>query len=298
MDFKNVILEIDEQVARITLNRPRKLNTLNDAMFSELEAALEEIHKDRDVWVVIIKGAGRSFSAGQDMSGVGTTETAPPDPRHKPFLSDIYENGMRSHARWRAIFDFPRFTIAQVHGYCLGAACDLAMACNTIIASEDAVFGDPSVRVGLASPNPLWTWRVGLKKAKELLLTGRYIDGREAERLGLVMKAVPPKELEDVVGAEVDAQLKFGGIGGYDMLIGWWAAHVVALDQAGLSAAWRYATYIHNLSSIQRPGRSFIERGGFNFYDTRDKKGLGAAIEARDKPFRRYFPPPKTRKRG
>jgi enoyl-CoA hydratase len=292
MDYETVTLEKEGRVGRITLNRPEKLNAINDTMFSDLEAALEDVQRDRDIWVVIIKGAGRSFSAGQDISGVGASEVVPLDPRTKPYLSDIFEGGLRSQARWRAIFDFPRFTIAQVHGYCLGAACDLAMACNTIIAAEDAVFGDPSIRVGLASPNPLWTWRVGLKKAKELLLTGKYIDGKEAERLGLVMKAVPAGELDGVVRAEVEAQLKFGGIGGYDMLVGWRAAHDIALDMAGLSAAWRYATYIHNISSIQRPGRSFIERGGLNFYELREQKGLRAAIEARDGPFRKYFPPP------
>ena len=106
-----------------------------------------------------------------------------------------------------------------------------------MIAAEDAVFGDPSIRMGYAPANPMWTWRVGLKKAKELLLTGKYIDGNEAQRIGLIMKAVPAAELEEITVAEAISQVKLGTIGGYDLQVAWGQYHQSAFEMAGVSAA-------------------------------------------------------------
>jgi len=296
MKYKNVLLEIKEKVATITLNRPEKLNAINDAMLREFEAALGEVRDDEDSWVVIIKGAGRSFSTGQDLSGVGTDRVMPPNPRRKAYVSDMFTTALQNSLMWQSIFELPKRTIAQVHGYCLGAGLDLAMSCQTIIATDDAIFGDPSVRMGLASSNPLWTFRVGLKKTKELLLTGKYIDGREAERIGLIMKAVPSDQLEDEVGLAADSFIKSTNIGGRDGVVDVWATNMTILDIGGLSAARKFAAHIHALSAIQRPGRSIIDCGEFNFYDTREKKGLRAAIEERDAPFREFFPLPQQTK--
>jgi enoyl-CoA hydratase/carnithine racemase len=296
MKYENVLLEIEGNIATITLNRPEKLNAVNDAMLMEFQAALDEVGKDKECWVVIIQGAGKSFSVGQDLSGVGTDIVMPPNPRRKAYLSDMFATEMQNSLMWQSLFELPKRTIAQVHGYCLGAGLDLAMSCQTIIATEDAIFGDPSVRMGLASPNPLWTFRVGLKKAKELLFTGKYIDGREAERIGLIMKAVSPDKLEDEVDLAADTFIKSVNIGGRDGVVDVWLTNMTILDLGGLAAARKFATHIHALSAIQRPERSIIDRGEFNFYDIRDQKGLKAAIEARDAPFREYFPPPQSRR--
>ena len=294
MKDKTVLLEKTGKIGTITLNRPEKLNAMNDAMLRDLQAAFEEVKRDSNIWLVILKGAGQAFSVGEDLSGVETKEVVPPDPRTKPYLADLFEAGADGHTYWRAIFDFPRFIIAQVHGYCLGAACQLAMCCHTIISSEDAVFGDPSIRMGLAPSNPLWTWKVGLKKSKELLLTGKYIDSKEAERIGLVMKAVPSEKLEDEVKLLAETQLVAGTIGGYDAQVSGRINHHIIEDMAGLSAAWRYTSYLRSLSAIQRPGRSITEREEFNFYKVRDEHGIKAAITARDAPFEKYFPKPKA----
>jgi len=297
MKYRNVLLKIEGKVATITLNRPDKLNAINDAMFRELLATLDVVRRDWDSLVVVIKGAGRSFSAGQDLSGVGTDEVMPPDPRRKAYLYDMFATDMQNQWRWQSIFEFPKITVAQVHGYCLGAGLDLAMACRAIIATDDAVFGDPSVRMGLASPNPLWTFRIGLKKTKELLLTGKYIDGKEAERIGLVMKAVPADKLEEEMSSITEGFAKSAGIGGFDQLADFWSFNMAALDLGGLAAARRLAGNAYVLSAIQRPERSITDRGEFNFYDVREKKGLKAAIEERDAPFKEYFPPPQPKKR-
>lgn len=292
MPYKTVIVEKDGKIGHLTLNRPDKLNAINDTLLSEIEEGLEELRKDGNIWLVVIKGAGKSFSAGQDLSGVDASAVVPADPRSKPYISDIFEGAERLGERFRSLLAYPRFTIAQVHGYCLGMGATLAMCCKAIICTEDAVFGDPSVRMGWACPNPLWTWRVGIKKTKELLLTGRYIDGKEAEQIGLVMKAVPAYKLSEVVREEAEAQLHFGGIGGYDMQVAWRVAHETNMDIAGMSAAWRYASYLYAQSSIQRPGRSFIDRGGIDFVRLRQEKGLETALALRDDPADKFFPPP------
>jgi enoyl-CoA hydratase len=293
--YQNIELNIADKIATITLNRPDKLNAINDALLEEFMQALKEIESDVDTRVVIIKGKGSSFSAGQDLSGEGTSEVMPPDPRGKPYQTQFYEFSRRQHQRLQSLLDFPRFTIAQVHGYCLGLGCDIAMCCQTIVCSEDAVFGDPSIRMGFAPHNPLWTWRVGLKKTKELLLTGKYIDGQEADRIGLVMKAMPQNKLDEFVKAEATSRANVGTIGGYDLLIAWQQNHMTMFDLAGLSAAWRYSSSTYAVSAFQRPERSYMGRGGFNFYKAKQEKGLKGAIEERDKPFETYFPKPKPK---
>jgi len=294
--YENVLLKIEGGIATITLNRPEKLNAINDAMLREFEAALDEVRRDPDSLVLVIKGAGRAFSVGQDLSGVGTDEVMLPHPRRKAYLSDMIVTAMRNNFKWQSIFEFHKYTIAQVHGYCLAAGLDLAMSCRAIIATEDAVFGDPSIRMAISSPNPLWTYRVGLKKTKELLLTGKYIDGKEAEKIGLIMKAVPADKLEDEVNLAAETFAKSAGIGGFDQEVLTWASQMANFDLGGFAAARRFAANVHVLSAIQRPGRSIIDRGEFNFYDIRDERGLKAAIEARDASFREYFPPPEPRR--
>jgi len=297
MKYKNVLLEFEGKIATITLNRPEKLNAINDEMMRELMKALEKVRNHYESLVVVIKGAGDSFSVGQDLSGEGTKEIMPPNPRNKTYLYDMFTQSQKNQSIWQYIFEFPKITVAQVHGYCLGMGLDLAMACRAIICTDDAIFGDPSVRMGIASPNPLWTFRVGLKKSKELLLTGRYIDGKEAQRIGLVMKAVPATELDQVMAVELDAFSRSSGIGGWDQMTDFWCSWMTIMEIAGLGAARHMTASVNVLSSIQRPGRSLIERGGFDFYKTRDEKGLKAAIEKRDAPFRKYFPQPKLKKR-
>jgi len=297
MKFKTILLKLEGKIATITLNRPEKLNAINDEMLRDLRKALDKVKRDFESQVVVIKGAGKSFCAGQDLSGVGSDQVMPPSPRKKAYLYDMFATSLQNQSIWQYIFEFPKITVAQVHGYCLGMGLDLAMSCRAVICTEDAVFGDPSIRMGIASPNPLWTFRIGLKKTKELLLTGKYIDGREAERIGLVMKAVPGDKFEEAVAAEVEVFGHSAGIGGWDQMTDFWCYNMAVLDLAGLAAGRRMASNAHVLSAIQRPGRSLIDRGGFDFYKLRDEKGLKAAIEERDAPFRDYFPQPEPKKR-
>lgn len=283
MDYETVILEKQERIARITLNRPEKLNAINDVMKADIEAALKEVERDPELWVVIIRGSGRSFSAGQDAGGIGTSEVMSKDPRDRWYLSELWELERNQLAWWQNIFSFPRYTIAEIHGHALGWGCDLAMVCRTSIATEDAVFGNPAIRAGFTTSNPLWTWKVGLRKAKELLFTGKYIDGREAARIGLITMAVPSDRLEDEVNLAAEALIVGAPIGGFDEEAFSMGFGRTGFNIAGLATAWDYTSNIHAISAIQRRG---FAPGEYNFFVSRDEYGLTEAVKERDRPFK------------
>jgi enoyl-CoA hydratase len=278
MAYKNIIYEKKDGIGYITLNRPDKLNAINDALLEELDAAFAAAEPDLEVKVVIVKGAGRAFSVGQDLGGVKTSEVLP-DPRKPVSRKKQLEAERRRSRRWEYIFNLAKPTIAQVHGYCLGFGCNLAMVCDITIASEDALFGDPSIRMGLLSDMPLWIWLIGIKKTRELLYSGRYITAAEAEQFALINKAVPKDKLE----AEVFKLAK-----GISLLPGDGLANCKdginsVMEARGLGEAWRFTNEMQLV--IQQHNR---EAGEFDFFEVREKKGLKAAIEERDAPFKGF----------
>ncbi len=181
MGFKKIVLEKSDGVAKITLNRPEVLNSMDEELLTELVAALERLERDESVNVLIITGAGRAFSAGRDAKAILKGGEWPGGPRFK------------------VLEDFSKPVIAAVNGFCFTGALELIMCADIIIASENAVFGDTHTRFGLI-PSGRQTQRlprqIGAKKAKELLFTGDTISAAEAERIGLVNKVVPPDKLE------------------------------------------------------------------------------------------------------
>ncbi|MDF2957989.1 MAG: Enoyl-CoA hydratase/carnithine racemase [Candidatus Alkanophagales archaeon MCA70_species_1] len=191
--METILLEKDaEGVATITLNRPEALNAFNMKMFEELAAAVSDVRSDRDVKVVIITGAGRAFSSGIDITMLEEFKTMG--------LAEIRDFIRRAQGTLNALEDMEKPVIAAINGYALGLGCDLTLACDIRIASEDARFGEFYVRVGLV-PDMGGTQRlpriVGVGKAKELIFTGEMIDAKEAERIGLVNKVVPKDKLMD-----------------------------------------------------------------------------------------------------
>jgi enoyl-CoA hydratase len=174
----------------LVLNRPAKLNAISVELRKALGAAIDAAVADDAVRVIVIAGAGRAFCAGYDLS-----EAAPPDAwSWREILARDVEATM---AIWRC----PKPVIAQVHGYALAGGLELAMACDLIVATEDAQLGEPEIRFGSAPVTLLMPFLVGQKATRELLMTGDLIDGREAHRIGLVNRVVPGDRLT----AEVDA---------------------------------------------------------------------------------------------
>lgn len=176
-------------IAVITMNRPEALNALNKAVFAEFEAALDDVEKDNDVYVVIITGAGRAFIAGADIG-----EMAPMNVAEGLAFSEL---GNRILLR---VDLMEKPTIAAVNGFALGGGCEMALACDIRLASEKAKFGQPEVGLGII-PGFGGTQRlariVGVSNAMELILTAKNINAQQAKEIGLVSHVYPPEELMD-----------------------------------------------------------------------------------------------------
>jgi len=274
-----IIYEKNEQVAVISLNRPEKLNAVNDEVLREFNAALKEAELDDGVTALIVKGNGPSFCAGYDLSGQGTAETGF-DFRSAGDVADLMENQRRRQESIFNLYRFPKSTIARVQGYCLEMGCSFAMACDISFADEKALFGDPSVRLGLTTDMPLWYHLVTHRKAKELLFTGKIIDGIEAERIGIVTKAVPA----DLLDQEVNEMALTVSLTPFDGLTNNLEGYKTGIDARGLAEGWRSSSDKRAFGILQRPG---TRPGEFNFLDVRDKKGLKAAFAQMNGPYKK-----------
>ena len=204
MDYEMIRYEVSGGAARITLDRPEKLNALSQQLLEELNHALWDADDDTEVHAVSIRGAGRAFSAGYDLA-------AAPRPSerdgkkyrgNRSFDDDTWQME-RSQRLRMVLFDMHKPTIAQVHGYCLAGGTDIATLCDMIICADDARFGFPPARDLGVLPTQMWMYHVGPQWAKRLLLTGDTITGVEAADIGLALKSVPVELLQ----AEVDQLL-------------------------------------------------------------------------------------------
>jgi enoyl-CoA hydratase len=196
-DFDVVRYETDGAVATITMNRPEVANAQDSAMIDQLDAAFDLADADDEVRVVILAGAGKHFSSGHDLKAlVGEGEAdewvrmrETPEGKFQHEKTMYYDRCLRIH-------DFRKPTIAAVQGSCVAAGLMLAAMCDLIVAADDAVFSNPVLRLSGAGVELLVEpWEIGIRKAKEFLLTGDTIDAAEAWRLGLVNRVVPRAEL-------------------------------------------------------------------------------------------------------
>lgn len=264
----------------ITMNKPETLNALNIEFSREIDDALTEVEQDDDVKVVIFKGAGKSFSCGYDLGrvyfvyggGTGKKEDKSRRPSQRSRLA---------YDRWRSeslrkIFLLDKITIAQVHGYCIGGGLYMSLCCDMTIAAEDAKIGHSEQRLGFSGAMyvfPIEVALIGQKRARELLLTGKLIDGTEAERIGLVNHAVPADQLDTETRklAKSMTLLPRDGIA-----IGKATARL-AYDSMGLSSAFGQGYLGHTLFTNIR-----YEEGEFNFIKRRRDVGMREAIKERD----------------
>ncbi len=188
MAFETIIVEIEDHVALIKLNRPDALNALNQQLLGELCSALEEADANDKVRCVVITGSDKAFAAGADIKEMSSMS----------FAEVNYVNLFASTNNRIAAIRKP--IIAAVSGYALGGGCELAMACDFIIAADTAKFGQPEINLGVIAGlggSQRLTRFVGKSKAMDMNLTGRFMDAEEAERSGLVSRVVPGKKLMD-----------------------------------------------------------------------------------------------------
>ena len=194
-----VLYEVDGPAARITLNRPDKLNAMSASVVEGLVEAFAMASADDRVKVVVVSGAGRAFCSGYDLAeDAGANDGEDGDGGGRTADSWHYEL-QRDVDMTMTLWTLPKPTIAKVHGWCLAGGCELAMACDVIVAADDARFGEPEIRYGSGPATLLMPHMIGIKRSALLLFTGDAIDAVEAERIGLVSRVVPRGELDDAV---------------------------------------------------------------------------------------------------
>lgn len=185
---ENIVVERRDRVGLIRLNRPGRMNALNDALAAELAQALAHFDADAAIGAIVITGDEKAFAAGADIGAMADWD-------YQKVSGEDYLTG-----DWEAVRRMRKPVIAAVAGYALGGGCELAMTCDLVIAADTARFGQPEITIG-TMPGFGGTQRlpraVGKAKAMDWCLTGRMIDAAEAERAGLVSRVVPPERLEE-----------------------------------------------------------------------------------------------------
>ncbi|MFQ5865150.1 MAG: enoyl-CoA hydratase/isomerase family protein [bacterium] len=194
MNYENILFKVDQNIAHLTLNRPDSLNALNIGMIKDIGQVIEESASRDDVRVVVIAGAGNAFSAGGDIKVMKQAVDS-----GKP--ADFFEEPLQALNQIAAdIRNLPKPVIASIHGFANGAGFNLALCCDIRLAALSTKFNQAFVKIGLV-PDTGGTYLLpriaGLTKATELFFTGDFIDAQEAERLGIINKAVPDEKLQE-----------------------------------------------------------------------------------------------------
>jgi len=212
MEFHSIAYEVQGRRATITLNRPERMNAIDRYMPREIADAVAMANENNDVHVIVLTGAGKGFCGGYDLVEYAERRPAPraesevatsrPNQRQLPWdpMADFFmmnQNTRDFMSLWRSF----KPTIARVHGPAVAGGSDIALCCDLIVMADEARIGYPPARVWGCPTTAMWVYRLGPERAKRMLFTGDKITGAEAEKLGLVLKAVPPEQLD----AEVEA---------------------------------------------------------------------------------------------
>ena len=258
------------RIRRITLNRPEKRNALNHPLRGALLDALRAADMDPDVRVIIVRGAGKCFSAGYDLGGGN-------EGYDYPFFTAGGEGQWPRHVTdgWMSIWDQATPVIAQVHGYCLAGGSELATGCDLVYVAEDAQMGYPATRFGTPDMH-FHAWFLGMRKAMEMMLTGDSISGIEAAERGWANEALPLADLEEHV---LSVAKRIAQIPPDIVQINKRIVHR-GMEIMGLRAAIRSGTEMCALATHQASFRKFIGK--------MQSDGLTNALQQRDEPFGDY----------
>ena len=250
MTYETILVEVKARTGIITLNRPKALNALNRQLISEMNAALDHFEADSNIAAIILTGSDKAFAAGADIREM--KDKTFDEVRSENFLSD-----------WDHINSISKPIIAAVSGFALGGGCELAMACDMLIAGDDAQFGQPEIKIGVmpgAGGTQRLTRAIGKARAMELILTGRTIGADEAYAVGLVTRIVP-------AAATVDAALEL-------------AARIASMPPLAVRSAKRAIRDAAELPLTH--GLAAERQAFFALFDTGDRhEGMAAFIEKR-----------------
>ncbi|WP_170332561.1 crotonase/enoyl-CoA hydratase family protein [Ruegeria arenilitoris] len=252
-----VSYEKDGRIARIALNRPEVMNAINDELPVQLAEAVARADSDPDIHVMVLSGNGPAFCAGYDLTfyaeGNGSGEVTQPMP-WDPIkdYSFMWRNTQHFMSLWRAM----KPVICKVHGFAVAGGSDIALCADLTIMSEDAQIGYMPARVWGCPTTAMWVYRLGAEKAKRMLFTGDKITGREAADMGLVLKAVPADQLDDVVEemAARMATVPINQLAMQKMVIN------QAIEQTGMLQTQRLATIFDGITRHSPEGINFKKR--------------------------------------
>jgi len=269
--MSKVLFERDGRIGRITLNRPDVMNAIDDDVPAELEAAVAEADADRDVHVMVLSGAGKAFCAGYDLEAY-TADTAtnsviqemPWDPMQD--YSFMWKNTQAFMSLWRAM----KPVICKVHGFAVAGGSDIALCADLTFMTETAEIGYMPARVWGCPTTAMWVYRLGAEKAKRMLFTGDRITGREAEEMGLILKAVPDDQLDVEVEAMASrmASVPINQLAMQKMVIN------QAIESSGMMQTQRLATVFDGITRHSPEGVAFRART--------DAVGWKQAVKERD----------------
>jgi enoyl-CoA hydratase len=213
-DFSTLRINQDERnprVARLLLNRPERLNAINDATPREIRAAVEWANAEPEVHVIVVEGAGKGFCGGYDLTQFGEGQLDHPcqQERHPWDPMDDYAYMKRNTENFMSLWRSPKPTIAKVHGAAVAGGSDIALCCDLLVMAEDARIGYMPTRVWGCPTTAMWTYRLGPTRAKQLMFTGDTINGRTAAQWGLANEAVSAEALE---GATMALASRIAGV--------------------------------------------------------------------------------------
>jgi len=286
--FETLLYAIDGPVATITLNRPEQLNTIVPPMPDEIEAAIGLADRDPAIKVIVLRGAGRAFSAGYDFGGGFTHwgEAMYTDGRWDPGKDFAMVTGRATGPtqKFMAIWRATKPVIAQVHGWCVGGASDYALCADLVIASDDAVIGTPYARMWGAYLTGMWPYRLSLAKVKWHSLTGAPLTGKEAAEVELINESVPFERLEARVReiAHQLARIPLSQLQAQKLIVN------QAYENMGLASTQTLGGILDGLMRNTPDALAFI--------DTAAREGVRAAVERRDGPWGDYSQAPPGRR--
>ena len=288
MSYETLLYDTDGAIARITLNRPERLNTIVPPMPDEIEAAVNEAVRDSEVRVIVLRGAGRAFCAGFDFGQEFDewSDVLKTDGRWDPGKDFVVTTSpsFGPVPKFMSIWRSPKPVIAQVHGWCVGGASDYALCADIVIASDDAVIGTPYSRMWGAYLSGMWIYRLGLTRAKWHALTGRPLSGAEAVDAGLINSAVPFERLEDEVArlAGELAALPPSQLSAMKLVVN------QAYENMGLGSTQVLGSILDGLMRNTLDAERWLELGA--------REGVQAALVDRDGPFADYSQAPPDQK--
>ncbi|MEM6485735.1 MAG: crotonase/enoyl-CoA hydratase family protein [Pseudomonadota bacterium] len=255
--MSTILYESSDRIATLTLNRPDRLNAINEHLPGDLRRAVERADADSEVHVIVLQGAGKGFCGGYDLVEFAETQGEMHGNQEMPWDPTLDFRMMSKNTEdfmslWRA----SKPTIAKVHGAAAAGGSDIALCCDMVVMAENARIGYPPARVwGVPTPM-MWVYRLGLEQAKRMLFTGDLISGREAMDIGLIQQAVAESELDEAVRALAD---RIKGVPLNQLMMNKMVVNQ-AYEAMGLFNTQRFATFFDGVARHSPEGLWFRER--------------------------------------